>query len=65
MTRIKNEMTYAAKNQKNYHLWWHPHNMADDIEMNRKQLLEIIAHFKMLKSKYNFVSANMGDFVEE
>lgn len=60
--RIKNEMTFAAKHRSNYHLWWHPHNMADDIENNRSQLLEIIAHFRYLQKEYNFTSANMIDF---
>ena len=59
--RIKREMTYAAKQGNIYHLWWHPHNLADDIAMNRKQLIEILDHFKVLKSKYNFTSLNMGD----
>lgn len=62
MSRIKKEMTYAAKNNEDYHLWWHPHNLADDIEKNREQLLEIITHFKTLEVKYNFTSCTMGDF---
>ncbi len=65
MNRIKKEMTYAAKNGEYYHLWWHPHNMADDIEQNHRQLQEIISHFKMLKKDYNFTSANMGDFYKD
>ena len=28
LKRIKNEMTYAAKNNQLYHLWWHPHNFG-------------------------------------
>jgi peptidoglycan/xylan/chitin deacetylase (PgdA/CDA1 family) len=65
MNRIKREMTYAAKHGVIYHLWWHPHNLADDIENNRKQLIEILEHFKILNDKYNFSSVNMGDFIEE
>ena len=55
-------MTRAAKENKNYHLWWHPHNVGEDISNNRIQLMEIIHHFKFLKEKYNFESLNMGDF---
>ena len=65
MNRIKREMTYAAKHGVIYHLWWHPHNLADDIENNRKQLIEILEHFKILNDKYNFSSVNMGDFANE
>ncbi|MBB6681528.1 polysaccharide deacetylase family protein [Aequorivita sp. 609] len=61
--RIKSEMTYAAKHNLNYHLWWHPHNFGEDIENNKIQLLEILEHFEILKGKYNFGSANMIDFV--
>ncbi len=62
LKRIKNEMTYAAKNKLNYHLWWHPHNFGNDPEKNLGQLLEIVKHFKSLEEKYNFTSANMIDF---
>lgn len=65
MNRIKREMTYAAKQGNIYHLWWHPHNLADDIENNRKQLIEILDHYKVLNDKYNFISLKMGDFIEE
>lgn len=65
LNRIKSEMTYAAKRNLNYHLWWHPHNFGDYPKQNITQLLEIIAHFKMLKTKYNFTSNNMIDFAIE
>lgn len=65
INRIKKEMTYAAKYNRNYHLWWHPHNMADDIENNKAQLIELIAHFKFLEEKYNFTSASMIDFAKD
>jgi hypothetical protein len=57
-------MSYAAKKNKNYHLWWHPHNFGEDVENNKKQLLEIIEHYKFLKEKYNFSSANMIDLAK-
>lgn len=65
LNRIKNEMSYAARENKNYHLWWHPHNFGDYPENNKAQLLEIIEHFKILKDKYNFTSSNMFDFATE
>lgn len=64
MRRIKNEMTYAAKNGLHYHLWWHPHNLADDVDVNMKQLEDILQHFSFLNKKYQFKSLNMGDFSE-
>ncbi len=61
--RIKSEMTFAAKNNQIYHLWWHPHNFGEDILNNFNQLREIIAHYNNLKEKYNFKSATMSDFI--
>lgn len=60
--RILDEMTYAAKQGLSYHLWWHPHNFANDVNENLKQLKIIIEHYKYLKKSYNFQSKTMGDF---
>lgn len=65
LNRIKREMTYAAKNKLNYHLWWHPHNFGNEVENNMIQLREIIEHFKKLENDYNFYSVNMSDFIKE
>jgi len=57
--RIKSQMTYAAKNDKLFHIWWHPHNFGNDIEANISFLKEILSHFLFLKDKYNMCSFNM------
>ena len=59
VNRILNEMTYAAKNNLNYHLWWHPHNFGNNIEENFKNLDTIIEHQNYLKKQFNFTSLNM------
>ncbi|WP_026452202.1 polysaccharide deacetylase family protein [Aequorivita capsosiphonis] len=61
--RIKAEMTYAAKNNRIYHLWWHPHNFGEDLKQNLNQLREIIDHYNFLKETYNFQSNSMSDFI--
>lgn len=61
MKRIKAQMTYAAKNDKLFHLWWHPHNFGNDIEANILFLKEIFKHFVFLKKKYNMCSLNMKE----
>lgn len=63
LKRIKNEMTFAAKNNLDYHLWWHPHNFGENVPENIKQLKEIIRHYRSLNEKYDFQSATMGDFI--
>ncbi|MDY3351700.1 polysaccharide deacetylase family protein [Riemerella anatipestifer] len=62
ITRIKNEMTYAAKNNLIYHLWWHPHNFANNVDVNLEQLEILLKHYKLLNKKYRFQSYNMKDF---
>lgn len=59
LRRILNDMTYAAKNQEIYHLWWHPHNSGKNIEENLKQIKLIVLHYKYLHKKYNWESINM------
>ncbi|SDE76367.1 Polysaccharide deacetylase [Pricia antarctica] len=61
LKRILNGMTYAAKNKKVYHLWWHPHNFGVHQEENFKILNKILDHYDALKSKYGFESSTMGE----
>ncbi len=61
LKRILNGMTYAAKNKKVYHLWWHPHNFGVHQEENFKILNKILNHYDVLKSKYGFESLTMGE----
>lgn len=65
ISRIKNAMTYAAKHNKIFHLWWHPHNFGINRKENIQNLLEIIDHFKTLQTQYGMQSANMQDIAEK
>jgi hypothetical protein len=58
--RIKSGMTYAAKNNLTYHLWWHPHNFGMDQDENFIFLEKILTHFQFLNTKYNFQSYTMS-----
>lgn len=62
--RIKNEMTSAAKKNKIYHLWWHPHNFGINQKENLKMLEKILSHFMKLSKKYGFKSLAMEDFAK-
>lgn len=59
--RIKNAMTYAAKNNLMYHLWWHPHNFGSNCIENIKFLQKILRHYEFLSEKYNFQSITMDE----
>jgi len=62
--RIKNAMTYAAKNKKIFHLWWHPHNFGVNTRQNMLFLRGVLDHFKELRYKYGMYSLNMGELIE-
>lgn len=59
LKQIKAEMSYAAKQNSIYHLWWHPHNFGNHTKEHFEQLNEILNHFNLLKSEYGFQSLNM------
>jgi peptidoglycan/xylan/chitin deacetylase (PgdA/CDA1 family) len=64
LKRIKNAMTYAAKNNKLYHLWWHPHNFGVNTQKNMAFLSEILSHYKRLEKQYGMASMNMGEIAD-
>jgi peptidoglycan/xylan/chitin deacetylase (PgdA/CDA1 family) len=59
MSRIKSEMLHAAKCNRCYHLWWHPHNFGYSTERNLEDLEEILKYFELLKGQFGFESATM------
>ncbi|TRO65104.1 polysaccharide deacetylase family protein [Christiangramia sabulilitoris] len=59
MKRIIDEITYAARNAKVYHLWWHPHNFGNNPRKNLQDLELILKHFLDCKNKYGFQSLSM------
>jgi peptidoglycan/xylan/chitin deacetylase (PgdA/CDA1 family) len=61
INRIKKSMTYAAKHNEIFHLWWHPHNMGINRQENLYNLLQILAHYQYLKETYGMQSANMHE----
>lgn len=61
LKRILGEITYAAKNNEIYHLWWHPHNFGDNPQENLTDLKTILEHYKFCRQTYNFGSATMSE----
>jgi hypothetical protein len=58
--RIKSGMTYAAKHNQTFHLWWHPHNFGINQSENFLFLEKILIHYDLLSQKYNFKSYTMS-----
>lgn len=61
LNRLKKSMTYAAKNNQVFHLWWHPHNFGVNFEENINFLKSILEHFKYLNKEYGMESLNMQE----
>ncbi|MBG6187887.1 polysaccharide deacetylase family protein [Flavobacterium sp. CAN_S2] len=64
LNRILRELTFAARNNRIYHLWWHPHNFGDALQENLEDLEIILSHYADLNLKYGFESKSMGAFFD-
>jgi peptidoglycan/xylan/chitin deacetylase (PgdA/CDA1 family) len=62
--RIKQEMTRAAKMNRVYHLWWHPHNFGINQKENLTMLEKILQHYLYLHKKYSMESLSMNGLAE-
>jgi hypothetical protein len=60
--RILKEMDQAARRGLNYHLWWHPHNLATHPEKNMKALTAIVHHFQNLR-QHGWESHSMETYI--
>ena len=57
-------MTFAAKNNRSYHLWWHPHNFGNNPQQCLAELAIILTHYTALNQQYGFQSMSMIDTKE-
>lgn len=64
LRRIKKGMTYAAKNNRTFHLWWHPHNFGINQDQNFNFLEKILTHYKYLNRTYQFTNYTMAELAE-
>lgn len=60
LRRIKRAMLHAARNNKLFHLWWHPHNFGVNLEQNIAFLEKILRYYAELNTKYGFSSDTMS-----
>lgn len=61
LSRIKNEMTKAAQRKQLFHLWWHPHNFAVNVEQNISNLKQLLDHYQALNKEYGFANLTMKE----
>ncbi len=65
LRRIRKAMQYAAKNNKLFHLWWHPHNFGANTAENIHFLEQILTEFRNLEQQYGFQSKTMSEITDE
>jgi peptidoglycan/xylan/chitin deacetylase (PgdA/CDA1 family) len=61
LRRIRDEMTRAAQQGADYHLWWHPHNFGTYTEDNLAVLDAIVAHYQELRRHYGMASMTITE----
>lgn len=61
ISRLKRAMTDAARSDRSFHLWWHPHNFGVNLRENMAVLDALLDHFDVLRRRFHFESASMGD----
>lgn len=64
LKRIRASMDMAAKSNKIFHLWWHPHNFGAHLEENMAVLTCILEHFADLRRKTGWPSLTMAEVAE-
>jgi peptidoglycan/xylan/chitin deacetylase (PgdA/CDA1 family) len=62
---IRSEMTFSARKDQIFHLWWHPHNFGDNLDENLRMLRNILDHFKRLQKTFGFTSDNMSSIMRK
>jgi hypothetical protein len=65
ISRIKGELSRAAKNGEVYHLWWHPHNFGNHPVENMKGLAKILDHFRYCRDNHGMESLSMGEVADK
>jgi hypothetical protein len=65
LARIKAAMEVAARRQRLFHLWWHPHNFGVRREDNLAFLGAILDHFRALQDRYGMRSMTMAAVADE
>lgn len=63
--RIKYAMKKAAKKGEIFHLWWHPHNFASNIDMNLNNLRKVLEYYQFISKKYSWYSYKMEEVLKE
>jgi hypothetical protein len=65
LQRIAAAMEAAARQDRVFHLWWHPHNLGVDTETNLAFLAAILDQFATLNRRHGMRSMTMAEVAAE
>lgn len=65
LRRIASAMETAARTDRTFHLWWHPHNFGIDTDDNLAFLAAILDRFGELNRRYGMRSMTMAEVAGE
>lgn len=63
--RLKRAMWDAAMRQRDFHLFWHPHNFGTHTSQNLSILDDVLNEYRVLREKFGWPSRNMGEGADE
>jgi len=64
LRRICTSMDAAAKSNRTFHLWWHPHNFGVHLKENMTVLTRIAEHYANLRRETDWPSLTMAEVAE-
>jgi len=62
--RICASMDAAAKSNKIFHLWWHPHNFGMNLDENMAMLTRVVVHYAKINRQLHWPSLSMAEVAE-
>lgn len=63
LRRLKRAMREAASTDRDFHLWWHPHNLGTHTRENLAVLETVLGEYRVLRERHGWASRNMGEVV--
>ena len=64
LRRICASMDGASKNNKIFHLWWHPHNFGVHLDENMAMLNRVTEHYAKINREMHWPSPTMAEVAE-
>lgn len=64
LRQIASNLRYAARQQRLFHLWWHPHNFGQHLAKNLALLRRVLDEFSATRDRDGLVSLTMAEVAD-